>query len=276
MATNQALGLYFESHGEGNVKTIVFLHGGGGGGWMWQPQIEALKDTYHILAPDLPEHGHSADVKPFTIAGSITQIAELIRTLAHGGKAHVVGLSEGAQIAVALLATAPELVDHAIISSALVREMFGMSWFGPGLWAATYRSIEPLNKYVWWARLNARSYGIPDRFLPEMLETYKSLTADGFAHIIVENQKFRLPAGLEKVTAPTLVVGGRKEYKVMHQSIRDVAAAIPGAKGYLVYHARKMSLNEEHNWNLSAPELFTHMVRAWIEGQPLPEELKPI
>jgi len=266
----------FEETGNPSASTIVFLHGGGGGGWMWQPQVEALRDDYHLLVPDLPEHCKSAAIKPFTIDDSSTRVAELIRATAHGGKAHVVGLSEGAQVAIALLAAAPNLVDHAVISSALVRDMFGMSWFRSGTWKAIYRSIEPLNKYEWWARLNARSYGIPERFLPEMIETYKSLTAEAFAHIIVENQRFRLPVGLDKVNSPVLVVGGCKEYKVMHQSIREVAAAIPGAKGYLVYHAEKMSLNEEHNWNLSAPRLFTRTVRAWIEGRLLPEELKPI
>lgn len=268
--------LYIDETGSPLAPTIVFLHGGGGGGWMWRPQVDALKDAYHILVPDLPEHGRSAAVKPFTIAGSAEHVAELIRTRAHGGKAHVVGLSEGAQIIVALLSMAPEVVASAVISSALVREMFGMSWFGPGLWAMTYRMIEPLNKYEWWVRLNMRSYGIPDLFFPEMRETYASLTADAFAHLIVENQRFRLPADLDRVTAPTLVVGGAKEYGVIHQSIKDVAAAVPGAKGYLVYHTQRLSLAEEHNWNLSAPELFTRTVRAWIEGQPLPEELKPL
>jgi pimeloyl-ACP methyl ester carboxylesterase len=92
---------------------------------MWQPQVEALQADYHLLVPDLPEHGRSAAVKPFTITGSVELVAELIRTQAHGGKAHIVGLSEGAQIGVALLAAAPELVDHAMLSSALVREMPG-------------------------------------------------------------------------------------------------------------------------------------------------------
>jgi pimeloyl-ACP methyl ester carboxylesterase len=268
--------LYTATYGNPSNPTIVFLHGGGGGGWMWQPQVVALKNDYHLLVPDLPEHGRSAAIKPFTISDSVTSIAELIRTQAHGGKAHVVGLSEGAQITVALLAKAPELVDHAIVSSALVREMFGMSWFGAGTWAAMYRSIEPLNKYAWWARLNMQSNGIPEQFLQEMLETYKTLTAEAFAHVIVENQKFRLPAGLEKVAAPTLVVGGWKEYKVMHQSIEDVAAAIPGAQAYLVHHTGKLSLSGEHNWSMTAPELFTRTVQAWIKGQPLPEELKPL
>ena len=141
-----------------------------------------------------------------------------------------------------------------------------MSWFGAGFWAATYRSIQPLNKYAWWARLNMRSNGIPGQYLQETLETYKTLTAEAFAHVIVENQKFRLPSGLGKVTAPTLVVAGLNEYKVMHQSVWDVAAAIPGAHACLVHHPNKLSLAEQHNWSMTTPELFTRTVRAWIEG----------
>ena len=105
--------LYVNETGNLSAPTIVFLHGGGGAGWMWQLQVEALKNDYHLLVPDLPEHGRSAALKPFTIADSVTHIAELIRTRAHGGKAHVVGLSEGAQITVALLGAASEVVDHA-------------------------------------------------------------------------------------------------------------------------------------------------------------------
>ena len=268
--------LFTSVYGDPTHPTILFLHGGGGAGWMWKPQVEALKQDFHLLVPDLPEHGRSAAILPFSIAGSVDRIAELIRTQARGAKAHVVGLSEGAQVAVALLAAAPGLVDHAILSSALVRKMPGISWFGSGTWAAMYRAIQPLNKYIWWARLNMRSNGIPAQYLPEMLETYKTLTAQAFAHIIVENQKFRLPPGLEKVAAPTLVVAGRKEYKDIHQSVRDVAAAIPGAKGCLVQHTRKLSMAEEHNWSMTAPELFTRTVRAWIEGQPLPPELQEL
>jgi pimeloyl-ACP methyl ester carboxylesterase len=268
--------LYTSAYGDPTHPTILFLHGGGGAGWMWQPQVDAFKEDYHLLVPDLPEHGLSAGIKPFSISGCVDLIAELIRTQARGGKAHVVGLSEGAQITVALLAAAPELVDHAIVSSALVRPIAGMGWFGAGTWAAMYRSIVPLNKYAWWARLNMRSNGIPEQYLQETLETYKTLTADAFAHVIVENQKFRLPVGLEKGSAPTLVVAGRSEYKVVHQSVRDVASAIPGAQARLVHHAKRMSLSQEHNWSMTAPELFTRTVRAWIEGQPLPDELKPL
>ncbi len=63
------MALYVNESGPASAPTVVFLHGGGGAGWMWQPQLEAFAD-YHCLVPDLPEHGRSAEVKPFTIAGS--------------------------------------------------------------------------------------------------------------------------------------------------------------------------------------------------------------
>jgi len=263
--------------GPATAPTIVFLHGGGGGGWMWQPQVEQLGD-YHCLVPDFPEHGRSIADEPFSIKDSAVRIAELIRVRAHDGRAHVVGLSLGAQIGVALLATAPETVDHAILSSALVRPIPGAGLLTPGLVGFSYRmSVPPFKNNDFWIRLNMKySAGVPDQYYPQFRETFQQLTEDAFVHVMVENMGFRLPAGLDRVTAPTLVVVGHKEYAAMRQSARDLAAAIPSARGYEVRHTKRLSLAEEHNWNMQAPELFTRMVRAWITDQPLPDELRPL
>lgn len=94
------MSLYVQEFGPTGAPTVVFLHGGGVAGWMWQPQIEQLND-FHCLVPDLPEQGQSVDEKPFTIQDSAERIAELIQLRAHNGKSHVVGLSQGAQIIVA-------------------------------------------------------------------------------------------------------------------------------------------------------------------------------
>ena len=93
---------------------------------------------------------------------------------------------------------------------------------------------------------------------------------------LVENQRFRLPQGLSRVKAPTLIVVGKREYAAMRQSARDLAAAIPGARAYEVVHTHRMSLAQEHNWNLTAPDLFNQTVRAWITDQPLPSALRPL
>ncbi|MBK9055035.1 MAG: alpha/beta hydrolase [Chloroflexi bacterium] len=269
--------LYFQESGPSAAPTIVFLHGGGGAGWMWQTQVEQLHD-FHCLVPDLPEQGQSDNEKPFTIQGSAEQIAELIRTCAHGSKAHVVGLSEGAQITVALLALAPELIDRAIISSALVRPLPGASLLSSGLIRLSYRwFVTPFKNSDWWIRLNMKySAGVPERYYPQFRQSFRSLTEAGFTHVMMENQRFRLPQGLKQVQVPSLIVVGKREYAAMRLSARDLAAALPAGKAYEVVHMGKMSLAEEHNWNMNAPELFTQMVRAWLAEQALPVELRPL
>lgn len=272
------MALYVAEYGSEGAPTIVFLHGGGGGGWMWTPQVEALQGDYHLLVPDLPEQGRSTDAGPFTMANAAEQIAELIRTRA-GGHVHVVGLSEGAQVAVQLLATAPGLVETAIVSSALVHPIEGAGWASsPGVLRWTYRtSIAPLRNANWWIRMNMRSAaGVPDAYFDDFRETFRTLSEGGFVDLMVANQAFRLPDGLERVTARVLAVCGAGEYDVMKRSTADIAAAIPGALAREVRHPGKLTLAQQHNWSMTAPETFTAMVRAWIEGGELPVELEEI
>jgi pimeloyl-ACP methyl ester carboxylesterase len=272
-----AMSLFVRETGKNSSPTIVFIHGGGGAGWMWNPQVEQFSD-FHCLVPDLPEQGQSAGEKPFSIASSAMLIADLIRNRACGGKACVVGLSEGAQITVALLGKAPEIVESAIVSSALVRPLPGSRSLTPGLLRLSYRwFVSPFKNSDWWVKLNMKyAAGVPEKYYPDFRQSFQGLTEEGFTNLMIENQLFRIPAGLDKVQSPTLIVFGKNEYGVMRQSARDLANAIPNSRAFEVIHARKMSLAEEHNWNMTAPDLFNRMLRAWISAQPLPSELQSI
>lgn len=268
--------LYVQETGPAGGPTLVFLHGGGGAGWMWAPQVEALSPHYHCFVPDLPEQGQSLAVAPFTMNGAADQIIDLIRGRAHGGRAHIVGLSLGAQLTVALLSRAPELVERAVISSALLRPMPLAGLYSASLMAALFRwTVTPLQGSQWYARLNMKyAGGVPERYFPQFWDDFRRMTADSFAHVVAEGMAFRQPPGLERAHVPALVVVGRKEYAAMHHSARDLLSALPEAKGVVVDVGR--SVAENHNWNLTAPDLFTRMVRAWLEGRPLPEELKSL
>src|SRR5712691_2529498 len=229
-------GLSVRECGPVSAPTICFLHGGGISGWMWRPQVEALQDTYHCLVPDLPEHGLSAAIQPFTIADAARRIAELIRERAHGGRAHVIGLSEGAQITVQLLSSASEVVDHAIVSSALVHPLPGVGLLGPRTLALIFTLFAaPFQGSDAYVRLNMR-YGnaLPEQYFREAREDTRQMTATSFTHIILENQRFRIPAGLDQVQVPTLIVAGQHELAIMRQSARDRSATSPAGQGYLV------------------------------------------
>jgi hypothetical protein len=170
-------------------------------------------------------------------------------------------------------------VRSAIASSALVLPIPGAGWASsPGVLGFTYAtSIAPLRNSDWWIRLNMHSAaGVPDAYFDDFRGSFRALSKSGFVNLMLANQTFRLPAGLQHVRARVLAVCGHREYESMRRSTADIAAAIPGASACEVVHTRKLSLAQEHNWNMTEPELFNETIRDFIEGRPLPEALVPI
>jgi pimeloyl-ACP methyl ester carboxylesterase len=267
-------GLSVSESGHATSPSICFLHGGGVSGWMWRPQVEALKDSYHCLVPDLPEHGRSAGVRPFTIADTALRIARIIRERGHGGRAHVIGLSEGAQVTVQLLSIAPEVVDHAIVSSASLHPLRTFGLMSPMALGLTYwLFVAPFKHSERYVRWNMRGTGtVPDHYFSDVRTDIGEMTAGAFIHMTRQNQDFRLPSGLERVQSPTLVIAGRHEYDVMRRSAKELAAVLPHAQGYFVSVDQRLA--HEHSWNLWAPDLFTAATYAWIEDRPLPPGLQ--
>ncbi len=270
------MSLHVAQYGPAEKPTIVFLHGGGGAGWMWRPQVEPLASDFHLLVPDLPGQGRSTDAGRFTMTSAAEQIATLVRERVPEGRAHLVGLSEGAQVVVQLLATDPDVVESAIVSSALVLPIKGASAMSTeSALRQTYKlTIKPLRNVDWYVRWNMhRAAGVPDEYFDDFRESFRTLSEEGFVDLMRANQVFRLPEGLDRVRARVLAVCGAGEYAVMKQSTQEIAAAIPAARSYEVRLPGKLSVAQQHNWNMTAPDVFTSMVRAWVEGAPLPREL---
>jgi pimeloyl-ACP methyl ester carboxylesterase len=264
--------LHYHSLHPEQTQTIVFLHAAGVAGWMWQPVVDLLPD-FHCLLPDLPAQGRSAKVGPFSMQLATDDVIALIRERAYGGKAIVVGLSEGAQAAVQMLATAPQVIERALISSALLLPLPGMRWMGsPGLLRWMYRiSVPPFRNNAWWMRLNMKyAAAVPDEYFPHYREEFQRMTESRFVDLMLANQRFRLPENLGDVPTPTLAVAGVREYKAMKESARLLADALPNGRAVLVDLGRDSSLGVEHNWAMNAPALFAGTLRKFIQGEALP------
>lgn len=264
------MALFYEEWHTGARETILWLHGGGVSGWMWRPQIDRLSD-YHALVPDLPEHGRSLRERPFTIAGAAEQLARLIEQHAHYSRAHVVGLSLGAQVGAELIARFPERVGRAVLSGTLVRPMPELSWpLARPLMELMVRAYLPFRNARFLVEANMRANGIPEGYRVEYAEDTRRLSAGAFRRTVLkENLGFRPPSGLERSGVPTLVVAGEHERPVILQSAHDLLAAMPCAQGAI---AQGLG----HSWNLEDPERFSAMVRAWLEEAPLPPGLSPL
>ena len=70
--------LHYQEYGDKSAPLMLFLHGGGVSGWMWDKQIQYFTH-YHCIVPILPEHGLNNDGIPFSIKGSAEELITINR-----------------------------------------------------------------------------------------------------------------------------------------------------------------------------------------------------
>ena len=250
---------FIKTAGEPQHPAIVFLHGGGLSSAQWQPQFEALADSFYCVAPDLPEQGKSADLKPFTLADAARRVVELIKTFP-SGKAHVVGLSLGGAVALEVMRTAPEMVDHVILSGTAA---------GLGQWMGRF-TIASAGIYRWFKpetllNMTYKQFNIPQIYRASLRsDLLKSFDVDFTRHFTEALMQVQLPT-----EAKVLVVVGEQETMVAKGAARKLATTIKGARGVIAPQVG-------HVWNLEAADLFNKMVRAFFSEVPLPTDLKAL
>ena len=259
--------LYIKETGLENAKTIIFLHSGAMAGWMWDDQLKAFSD-YHCIVPDLPEHGLSSEVKPFTIENSAEIVLDIIHEHTINGKVNLVGISLGAQIIVQILSKAPELVEHALISGTLIRSI-KQSETLLKLLNYTIKVYEPVKDTDFFIKANMRTYNMPKNLFDKFKESTLHVNRDSIERILTENMLFKLPNGLENVKAPVLVMTGEKDYKIIKESANDLITSLPTSIGYM---APKLG----HTWNLEDSKLFNWVLRRWINNESLKDDLLPL
>src|SRR6266508_2780821 len=209
------MALYFREAGPSDAPCILFLHGLWLSSAMWQPQIERLAQDFHCLAPDLPEHGKSTDIGHLTLSNTSHLLANLIRAHTPHGRAHIVGLSLGGAVALALLRAVPQVVDHLMVSGTAAR-------FNP-LIAQLSKLGKPLLRLLKpdpLINLGLRYSNIPQPYLHLLLEDVRQLKPEAIIHFAEALTTIDVPQG---VTAPSLVTFGQKEIYVQLGSIIIIA-----------------------------------------------------
>lgn len=257
------MNLYVYESGPAEAPAILFLHGSPLSGAMWRPQMAGLR-TFHCLAPDLPEHGRSAEVVPFEMGETVRWLADLIRTKTPRGRAHVVGLSFGGVVAQALMVHAPEVVGHVVLSGTSARLGFWLR--------ALFHLYLALNRpFLTWlppeqlAGLLRFQFSIPSSFEGMVARDLAAVSADRMIRFLrASYTQIETPA---QVDEPVLVTVGQRETPFVRVMARQLVAEMDSAQGVLVPGVG-------HVWNLEAPDLFCDVVAAWVMDRALPEGLR--
>jgi pimeloyl-ACP methyl ester carboxylesterase len=239
------------------AESVVFLHSGNVAGWMWTEQAAALPE-HHALVPDLPGFGGSAG-QPWTdLATTADQVAEVVRERAHGGRAHVVGLSLGAIVGVALAARHPELVRSVFASGAILRGLRGF-----GRWSGLAQ-VPLWDRPAYWKFL-ARAYRMPADSVDIFVETGLGIDRESARRMVPEiydGVPAALLDGLCHLDAPVLAIVGEKEPRTFRDALSEVTSRAPRA-------VARLAPGMHHVWSLEDPELFHATLSHWLTtGEP--------
>ena len=113
--------LHYDERGDGDGAPIVLLHGLGSSSADWAFQLSVLARDYRVLAVDLRAHGRSSRPRGrLSIEAMANDMAVLLAALGLP-PAHVVGLSLGGCVALALALDHPECVRSLTLVNAFAR-----------------------------------------------------------------------------------------------------------------------------------------------------------
>ncbi|KAK5122251.1 hypothetical protein LTR85_004161 [Meristemomyces frigidus] len=247
--------------------TILFIHGAFSNRTEWDLVTPHLPE-YHILLPDLPGHGEAQSIRPFSKRLAAKLLARLVRSHAkNGGKAHVVGLSLGAYVALELASEYPDVVNELFISG--IKVLPQMSSFAPrGLWLEQYFENALPRSFVRWLMDGA-----------DIRPSDPSRITVGLCKEVLDTITFADTGGVWPSPWParTLIVAAGKAGIVPSSDhpqdavkLREIGRQMNG--GTVAYTHPEM----RHPWNRQDPKLFAQTARAWFERQHIPVGFKEL
>lgn len=221
--------------GRPGSPTVFFGHGLLFSGWMFHPQIAALKDEYRCVAVDWRGQGDSAATRDGYDMDTLTDDA--VALIEHLGVApvHYVGLSMGGFVGQRIAARRPELIRSLTLlgTSAGPEDPEKVKRYK--LLGTVYRmtAIPPLRKQVLPIMFGPAFLADPTKqaVIDEWERRLKRCRRSGVSKAVMGVAN-RLPIEGEigRITAPTLVIVGADDVATPPHQAQLIAQRIPGAR----------------------------------------------
>lgn len=249
----------------GAKETILFVHGAFANGQDWSLVTPHLPH-HHLLCPDLPGHGVTRNVRPFSVPYAAELLRELIVRRAHGGVAHVVGHSLGAHVAMHLASVYPGVVGTVMVSGF---EVFANS------------ACSPYVPYAVWLSLRVES-AVPRPFIrwlmngtdlprPDLSICTLSLCREVCAP---RDEADKWP---QPWPARTLVIAAGKGGVIpSNDSTEDAQRLARIGQKHNADTVAYTHSDMRHPWNRQAPLLFAATLLSWLEESSVPPGFIPL
>lgn len=264
-SSRKVIRLYYKEYGAENFKMIVFIHGGAVSGWMWDKQIDYFSKKFHCLVPDLPEHGKSRKEDDFfSINAAADKIIQLIEEKGEGKTVAAAGFSLGSQVLLSMIAKRKDLIQHAMINSALVKPIPFANTLNKTMIMAL-----PLVKNKTFAKAQAKTLDIGEEHFDLYYQETLQINKGAFLRVMKENSSFTTPSSFYTYPHNLLVTVGEKEKKIMKDSMLEIAAGKQNVQAIIfpgVGHSAPLS---DHN-------RFNRLLEEWIIHNKIIDDVRKV
>lgn len=216
----------YGERGDAAGRAVVLLHGLTDSWRSWQPVIDRLPESIHVIAPTLRGHG-DAD-RPTTGYG-ITGLADDIASTLTGigvDRAVVVGHSLGASVASALAVRHPDRVTGLVLVAAFAEPAANAGVIE--LAEAVDELADPIEReFVEEFQRGTLANPVPDEFLASVINESRKVPAHVWKAAVDGFRRHEHLANLATVAAPTLLIWGDQDAFVPRQDQDRLVAHLP-------------------------------------------------
>jgi pimeloyl-ACP methyl ester carboxylesterase len=245
----------------GSGPSVVLLHGGLSDSREWRLQTDALSEEYDVVAWDAPGCGGSCDPPvDFGMAGYADAVAGLIRVLGLD-RPHLVGVSFGGGLAIAVYGRHPELVRSLVLASAYAGWAGSLPPEEVAARVARARADAEQPPEQWIASYLPSFFAgpVPSDVLDEMAAVMRDVRPAGILAVVEAFATADLRHVLATIEVPTLLLRGEADVRAPRAVADALHAAIPGAELVTLPGVG-------HSINLEAPEAFNAEVRRFLRS----------
>ena len=249
-----------EIHGKEGAPWLVLSHSLACSVRMWDPQIEALKDKYRILAYDTRGHGGTEAPKgAYTLELLADDLFFLLKELKISAP-HYCGLSMGGMIGQTFALKYPGVLRTLTLADTTSRYPAEAA----PLWADRIRTAEAKG-------MEALAQATLERWFtdsfrkarPEVVSEVRKLIVStpvaGYAGCCNAIPKINLTARLKEIKCPVLVIVGADDPATPVAMAKEIQDNAPGSKLVVLPQAAHLA-------NLEQPESFTRALREFLSS----------
>lgn len=236
---------------------IVFVHGVGSTGAIWEYQTQALQDEYLCLPIDLRGNGaHKPDPPPASITrdGFVDDVLSAADA-AGAPRFHFVGCSLGGVVGFELWKRAPQRVRTFTFVGSFAWYPDAQQYVENVI--ASVRAAGSMERF---AHERAKKLGMPPgKRTDETIAQMACKSVDSYIASTQATWTGEYRALLPEITVPTLVICGEKDAVAPLHFSREIAEGIPAARLEIIAGAG-------HVTNADAPQQFNALLRDFLQS----------